>query len=600
MSFTEHIICIDTKTVHAVELTKQGENTLTCPECSHLRSKKSDKCLGYNFEKEYGYCHHCNNRFVKYVESKPVEYHKPKFENYTKLNEASCKWFLEDRGIGQKSLNKLGVVGKTRNFGGKDKYCICFPFKKCGKVVNVKYRSASKEFQLERGAELIWYNHDALLSNKKVIITEGEIDALSFIEDGFENVISVPNGAAANKMPYFESSIDLLDKVETFYIAVDNDSKGIELRDELVRRLGAERCKICIFKRFKDANEYLLAEGRDSLKEVINSAKSPKIQGVYSAEDFEPDIRNLFENGLLPGKTTGHYQLDKKITWESKRLAIFTGTPSSGKSEFMDFITVKLNLKHGWKVAYWSPENFPLDYHYAKLATKLIGCEFHKDKCSYETYHNVLNNIKSNYFWVAPDENMTIENILDKMRYLVKSKGIKVVCIDPWNKLEKKFTNGETELKHISRILDLLTTFAKVNDVLVCLVAHPKKLQRGKDGSYPMPTMSDISGSSDFWNKTDYGVCIARRKDKENNRTNEVDVLVEKIKFRHLGEGGLVTLKYNYNNGRYEEEDSNVNTWDNSSWLQTQRNPEKQINDPENNPEQKTSNSSPPFEAPIS
>ena len=93
-----------------------------------------------------------------------------------------------------------------------------------GKLINTKFRTGDKCFKLCSGAELIPYNIDAIKGQKECIITEGEMDALSFYEIGYTNVISVPNGANAN-LDYLDDFIeDYFEDKETIYIAVDTDS----------------------------------------------------------------------------------------------------------------------------------------------------------------------------------------------------------------------------------------------------------------------------------------------------------------------------------------------------------------------------------------
>lgn len=573
---TELIYCIGTQRVHKLEVKNAGENYSVCPECSHNRKKSKDKCFSYNKEQGVGHCNHCDERFVKYEPHEKKEFTLPKWENFTELSDKAAGYFQNDRMIGQNTLRKMQISSKKVFMPqiSKETECICFPFFRRGTLVNVKYRDARKNFKLESGAELIWFNYDAILNHKEVIITEGEIDALSFIDDGYENVISVPNGASTGSMTYLDNSINDLDKVDLFYIAVDNDAKGLELRDELIRRLGSERCKVCTFKQFKDANEYRKQYGHESLHEVISSAKGVPVSGIYTADDFLEDALHLHEHGLQPGATVGVYELDQLITWETKRLAIITGTPSSGKSELVDFINVKLNLRHGWKVGYWTPENFPLQYHYSKLFEKLYGSKFNTS--GKDDFWNLHNYIKQNFFWVSPDEDLTIDNLLVKFKYLVKTRGIKVVCIDPFNKIEYKHEPGESKLDFTSKLLDKLIQFAKVNDVLVQLIAHPRKLEKDRNGLYPMPSMYDISGSSDFWNKCDYGLSVKREQNRETSLFENWGVLgILKVKFKHLGQQGEWNWKYNYHNGRYEHEHNTVEQYDKSNWIGKTEEPEE-------------------------
>ena len=105
--------------------------------------------------------------------------------------------------------------------------------------------------------------------------------------------------------------------------------------------------------------------------------------------------------------------------------------------------------------------------------------------------------------------------------------------------------------------------FSKLYNVLVFLVAHPRKLQKGE-----IPTLYDISGSANFYNKTDYGFTVHRDRDVNNLMTNEIEIHWQKIKFKHLGEQGVSELRYNYVNGRLEDR-VEVSKWDNSNWLYT-------------------------------
>jgi twinkle protein len=385
---------------------------------------------------------------------------------------------------------------------------------------------------------------------------------LSFIESGLENCISVPNGASGKNLEYLDSSIDLFDTVEKIYLATDNDIKGIELRNELIRRFGSEKCYVVLFNDCKDANEYLKKYGRNELCETVKKAVDIPVEGIVNLNNYYDDIYSLFVNGLQKGKCIGFWEMDQAITWETSRLAVVTGIPGHGKSELVDFICIKLNIAHEWKTAYFSPENHPVSYFYSKIASKITGKVFKQGFISQDEFEDSFNYIQDNFFFIYPEDDMSIDNILLKAKYLVKRYGIKIVVIDPYNKVEHMRDRNETETEYISKLLDKLTSFSKRYDVLTILVAHPTKLKKEANGEYPKPTLYDINGSANFYNKCDYGISVYR-----DFARSVVAVDVLKVKFKHLGDGGLVTLKYNYNNGRYEHENSSIHEWDNQSYL---------------------------------
>lgn len=558
------IISLTTKIQYDITLNKAGENIMPCPECSQNRKHKFRKSFSFNAEKKTGHCMNCEAKFVEYKPFKEKkEYKIPLVKNKTDLTAAAVKWF-HSRCISQSTLIKMKVYSDIEYMPqiNKETSVICFPFYIDESLKNIKYRDGAKNFKLVKDAELVFYNSNALKDAKDIIITEGEIDCLSFIESGLNNCISVPNGASAKNLEYLDSSIELFDTVERIYLATDNDIKGIQLRDELIRRFGSEKCAIVLFNDCKDANEYLVKYGRNELVDTIKKAIDIPVEGIVNLNNHYDEIYSMFLHGLEKGKQIGFPELDKAVTWETSRLAVITGIPGHGKSEVVDFIVMKLNILHGWKVGYFSPENYPVKYHYSKLASKLTGKEFRQGYITNEEYEESFSYIEENYFFIYPEDDMSFDNILIKAKHLVKKHGIKILVIDPYNKIEHLRDRNESETEYISRLLDRMTSFSKKYDVLIMLVAHPRKMEKGANGIYSMPTLYDINGSANFYNKCDYGLSVFR---DFVNMVVQVNVI--KVKFKHLGDGGVVAMKYNYNNGRYEQADSTVNDWDNRNYL---------------------------------
>lgn len=546
-----------TKHIYSFEPgSKEGIRHL-CPECSHTRKKSTDKCLVWDYPKNRGFCHNCNAAFFEYRPHEPKEYIVPEWKNKTDLTDKAVKYF-ESRMINQNTLTKMRIYSDNEFMpqSGKIDSVICFPYFFNDKLINIKYRGPKKSFKMVSGAELIFYNIDCLKETDSVIIVEGEIDALTFIQAGYDNTISVPNGANKN-LEYLDNCIDLFTGINKIYIATDQDTKGIELKEELIRRFGAERCYIVSFKECKDANEYLQVYG-DAIKDVIGNAKPVPVKGIIESDNIYSDIRNLYEEGIKRGFTINDNDIDELISWETGRLAIVTGVPGSGKSEFVDYLIAKLNIIHGWKAAYFTPENYPLKFHYAKLYEKLIGKKFSQNTNTEIEFDMAYDHIKENFFYILNEEDLTVKNVLDSAKILVKTRGIKILVIDPYNKLDHKYIDSETQ--YISRFLDQIIMFAKLNNVLVFLVAHPRKMSR-VNGKLEVPSLYDINGSANFYNKTDYGITVHRKTDEQNLMTNEVEVYIQKVKFKHLGKQGIVNFEYDYITGRFFKGVKDISNW---------------------------------------
>lgn len=403
-----------------------------------------------------------------------------------------------------------------------------------------------------------------LVRQNELITVSGNCDTLSFVECGRTDVVSVPNGANAN-LNYLDDYIEeYFDDKDTIFIASDTDTKGVMLRDELIRRFGAERCRVLEYgEGCKDANEHLQKFGKASLLQCLQDAPEIKIEGIFQISDFEQSLDALFENGMQRGVTIGHENFDRLCSFETKRICVVTGIPGSGKSEFIDEIAERLNMRYGWRFAYFSPENAPLAYHASKLIEKFTGKHFSKATLTFGEYRQVKEHLENDFFFIAPHNDYHLDTILALAKALVRRKGIKALIIDPYNRLENE-QGGQNETQYVSTVLDKLTNFAQQNDVLVILMAHPTKLTKNKDGVYEAPTLYDISGSANFFNKTDFGLVVHR-----NRLNNTVEVHVKKVKFRHLGECGTALFRYNLNNGRYQPFTEGIEPqWDNSNHIQ--------------------------------
>ena len=541
-----------------------------CPQCRDKRHNKTDRSLSVDLSKGVWNCHYCGFKggLPKNGEHKAnyrMEYKKPQKIGNAILSEQVVAWFAR-RGISQPTLTAMRITEGKEWMPQKngEENTIQFNYYREGELVNVKYRTLDKCFKLVSGAELIPYNLDAIKGQKECCVCEGELDQLSFYECGITNAISVPNGANAN-LTYLDDCWDeYFEDKELIYIASDSDTKGVMLREELLRRFGAERCKIVEYgEGCKDANEHLMKYGKASLLECLVNAVEPKVEGVFTTSDFEDSLDVIYRNGLQRGYTIGFENFDKFCSFETKRLCVLTGIPSSGKSTFLNFIAERLNMRYGWKFAFFSPESMPISYHGSTLIELLVGKKFSAATMPYNEYVQAKQYLEKNFFFIYPKDDYRLDAILDKAKILVRKKGIKALVIDPYNRLENEQSSKISETQYVSIVLDKLTSFAQQNDIIIFLMAHPTKMPKNTDGKYEVPTLYNISGSANFYNKADFGITVHR--DFAGGFT---EVHIQKVKFRHLGDKGVAIFKYNLNNGRYSEYEDNIPPrWDNSNHL---------------------------------
>ena len=591
---------IDKKKLKELGIANDGKKKQFCPKCHSERKHKSDKSLAVYWDTCTAKCHHCGESFFfgkteklnNGTSTPPKQPKKPNTKEYKKpprltneepLDEKMKKWF-EDRSIPTEVAESEGIIKVCRKLPqtGNIEKCIAFPYTENGELVNRKYRDGAKNFMLESGAKLIPWRIDHIRDTPECIITEGEMDALSFIVAGRDDVISVPNGAQKN-LTYLDEFIEThFENKSRIYIASDTDSKGLELRAELVRRFGEEKCRIVTYgEGCKDANELLLQQGAEALQCAIAEAQEIPLEGIFTASDVKEELEALFEKGLQKGATLDMGDLDDLLSVEVGRLMIVTGIPGDGKSEFLDEMAVRFSLKYDWRCAWFSPENFPVTLHHPKLIEKLIGKRFMKGLMKPMEFESAIGYLSHNFFDILPEEGYRVDTILEKAETLVRRKGIRVFILDPYNCLEHQIPTGQSETQYISEFLEKLRSFARRRQALVVLAAHPTKMKRDPlTKQFPVPTMYDISGSAAFFNKADFGLAIERDRAKGVTRVH-----VQQVKFRHLGQPGIASFQYNTCCGRFvpmqesktpdiPDEDPK---WDNSNWLAKKQPEQKRL-----------------------
>jgi twinkle protein len=543
-----------------IDIKKVRGGKTKCPKCSESRKHKNDPCLSVNIEEGLFNCHHCDFKgTVK--EMKPKKEYVLPPARLEKVSPAMIKWF-EGRGISNNTLLRFGIT-ESKEYMPQleiEMNCICFNYYRGEKLVNIKFRDGKKNFKLVKDAELVFYNLNALEARKEAVIVEGEIDCLTMHESGVMNAVSVPNGASKGnqRLEYLDNCIDSFNQIEKIVICTDSDEPGVALRDELIRRLGRERCFTVKYPEgCKDANEVLIKYGAEAVKNLVDMAEPLPIEGVSTIYDEIGDYEFIYEYGYKKGFRLGLGEIDNLITWRHGDFTIITGAPNSGKSTWLSNVVVKLAEIHDWRFAIFSPEKSPIASLMAEFSEIYIGKPFHRHdsevKMSREELLTAADFI-SKHFWFMRmnDMDITIDGILDKAIELVKRNGINALLIDPWNYIEHKVPSGYSETQYISEALTKIKQFKDKYNVHVFLVAHPKKLQKLQSGQFEIPNLYDIAGSAHFFNKTDNGISVYR--DYNNGSTK---VYVQKIRFWYIGKVGNCTMWWDNQNNRYTEQIQN-------------------------------------------
>jgi twinkle protein len=501
------------------------------------------------------------------------------------LSEKMAQEF-EDRGISAETAARLGVFtgSAQRDESGKvtavkphaGGNIIVFPYFENGAVVNEKYRAKNaqgdRRIWQREGGKRTFYNADILDDDllaegrHPLIITEGEMDALTAIDCGFPHTVSVPDGShlppkkgdgdemAKGDIREFEflwNNRDRLKRIKRFIIAMDADEAGRHMANELVRRLSASRCMFVTYPEgCKDTNDVRQKHGPEGVAKMFNEAQNYPVRGLFRLDQYP-------EASEIATLSTGWEPLDRHFRVFAPSLVAITGIPSHGKSTWVTNLIINIAEAHGWRTAVFSPE-MPVIPHLRDKMRRCAGRALVTDLIAGKRLDQIDRWIEDRFVFIDhdfddPEDDVTLDWILEKAADAVLRYGIKCLVIDPWNEIEHSRRRDESMSEYVGRALRLLKKFARKYDLMVIVVAHPTK-DVGKDGKNRVPTLYDIEFSAAWFNKPDIGIVI----DRPDRARPETAVYVSKVRFDGTGEVGKVMMAFETETGRYVQLDEST------------------------------------------
>lgn len=284
-------------------------------------------------------------------------------------------------------------------------------------------------------------------------------------------------------------------------------------------------------------------------------ARIPQIVEVNQLADRMEELYKT--GGPQRGVSTGWPQLDPWWTVRKREWTVVTGHPNHGKSTWLDNLLMNLAQSEHWKFGIFSAENMPVERYVASFTELLSGRPFNRhdangmDLDEMKTYTKWLD---EHFVFINPTmQERRLSYLLEVGAWLVEDHRVDALVIDPWNELDHARPKHQREDEYISVSLSEIRNFARTKDVHFFVVAHPKVTKR-ENGKYPIPTMFDVKGASEWNAKADNGICVWRDM---LNPQDGTDVHVQKVRFREVGmAGGGCKLFYQriHMTGRYQEQ----------------------------------------------
>ena len=496
----------------------------------------------------------------------PAPVQEKKFKTFKKITEkipprSLCIEYLSSRGLSENTAKKYQVT----DFKGN----IVFPIlDESGNLVNVKYRNpeyvkgetkGSKEW-FEKNCKPYLYGIQAFNGDfSRMILCEGQLDALSCYESGIENAFSVPGGAKG--FSWWPYSYEFVSKFKQVVIFGDCENGHVTLLEEIrVRYSGIIKCvTIPSYRGCKDANEILQKYGENAVKECVNQAALIPIKHIKQLADVK--VSKVRKPKLKTGFPTINKILGGGIAFGG--VTIVTGKSGEGKSVMTGSLLVEAR-EQGYNVFAYSGE-LPDEQFRDWIDLQVAGthCIPYKDSFGEEIGYTVseqnraiINEWYRDHVFLYSEEDIELdkgqeeqESLCDIIKQAILQYQCKVVLIDNMMTglaLEQYKESDTNEKQKI--FMNRLRSMAKKFEVAIILVAHKRKFV-GKGIS----AQDEISGASEVANYA-YTILSYERGGSDDNIDPE-DRLLKITKNRENGlleEKGVV-IKYDKRSKRVFE-----------------------------------------------
>ena len=541
-----------------------GKATLLHQPCLDQTGCGSSDALAY-FENGGAFCHSCGKFFKPgYAEGSDVVIEKKdKFSFDSKLTIDELKSFTT-RGFQERKIPKAICeffnvkVGFDSDGKISDHY---YPYSGGG----YKHRRLPKSFTWIGDSGGLFGKDLFTGGGKRLVITEGEIDALSVAHACFEKYQKVYPVISISSATGTKDLLENRDWIRSFkevVLCLDNDEKGLEATEKAIKIIGLDKIKIWKPTDCKDANEVLLKHGTDRINQLIWDAETYSPAGIIGKDEVWKQIveRKLIPSVPYPPCMEG---VNTKIKgMRSGEIALFISGTGAGKSTITREIVIHLIETTKDKIGVISLEESP-----GETGTKLAGMAINRNPGGEDISNDDL---KVGFDKVFGDDRIVLldhqgsikdESIVSQLEYMCLM-GCKYLIIDHITILVSEGSDGLTGNEAIDKIMNDLLRLVKRHDVWVGLVSHLRKVPNGSRSFEEgvMPTMDAIRGSGSI-KQVSFDIIAFTRNSMAADETKRNTIQMAVLKSRTVGQTGRVKgAVYTHATGRLQSAEETFDT----------------------------------------
>lgn len=368
---------------------------------------------------------------------------------------------------------------------------IVFPFLlPDGDLALAKVRKAedgAKPKPTAANCEPVLFGWQAMPPNSRVaLLTEGEIDAMSWAAYGHP-AMSVPfGGGGGNKQQWIENEFERMQRFERILIATDMDQPGDEAAAEIASRLGRHRCYRVRMPR-KDANACLV-DGipKAEMDAAIQGAASLDPEGLRKPTEFLKEVTELFwpGDGVPLGYCTPYPKLGHRLLFRPGEVSLWSGSTGAGKSQVLSDCIVDW-IKQGSRICICS-----LEMRAPSLLRRMIKQVSGAERPSEEYIQSGLAWMEQGLLIYDKIGKANIKSLIEVFDYSRAKYGCDQFVIDSLMRLGIASDDYTGQEKAIFELID----WAVARGIHLHVVAHARKgaAQGG------VPETEDIKGASEI------------------------------------------------------------------------------------------------------
>lgn len=466
------------------------------------------------------------------------------------------------RGLSDEVCKKFGVRHAYDEETGEviEQY---YPCTQDGQLTGYKVRAVPKDFRSigRTGADTeLFMQFRFNRGGKYVILVEGEADSLSAYQimseyaksknSEYETaVVSATTGAQSKRQ--IAAQYKFLDSFDNIILCMDNDKAGKDAAETLLTVLPKGKVKL-MQMRYKDANEYLMADAHKQFVQDFYNAKTYVPVGVMGSGEITTSMRQEFNNPKIPLPPFMHKLQDMMAGGVPLSRIVNLGSSSgAGKSTIIDEIVYFMLFNSPYKVGVVTLESTTGQYG-IKLLSRHIGLKLElksneealaileSEETKKKEHELFWTESGEHRFYLVDDRDGGVENVKDAIENLVISCGCKVIVLDPVNDVIGTLSNEEQETFYAWQ-----KGMVKSHNCTFYNVMHTRKTSGGQKAGSTGADLheEDLMGASSAYKSAACNLMFSRNKestcDIERNTTT-----MKATKIRWTGKTGIAGKYY--------------------------------------------------------